>query len=1095
MRKYFFILFIILVANAEGQVMQPVLMGSVDWNQVSTMTPPEKLPVIVRHRKMVKTIFQESTPSIVSRKIDPGTQIIKWGAMIPTEGSFTFSGNKIAEVFKENAPPLLSRDNQEFNIHYADKPHGFITNNTSDFAEDKQHNIWMATDIGLIKYNGYHYYIYNEKSDLPFKNVWSLAMDKRERLWIATDKGVFFLRHDSLFTILCREINFSEAFCNKIQIDRNENVWLCSKSKGAIRINGNQISIYDTRCGLPSNGIHNVLIDKDNNILCAFSIAGLAIIKKDKTIWLLHNSPKMQYPIIMSLLEDENGLWIGGFKCGLINLNKKDTIQYSPEGNYTERIFDIKKAPGGLWLSLYGKGLCYFNMQTKFMITEKNGMQSRFPYFLYEDSYHNIWVSDLYNGFSRLNENTMYIQPFQNKLIYAVFNIASDAIKGKWIFTDGAGTFYQKGKTITKYSYTLPGGAAAFRQSNYGIVASDGTVWMGTYGEGLVQGGKDYFSIYRWSNDPDKSIIMSACEGEKKAIWFSTKSNGLMKYDRTSFWQYNQKNGLLGNNVSRLFSDSSKRIYCGFQNGLQRFSDRKIETLTIDKKPFNKQVLNFLYVDSSSSFIGTENNGLILIHQNKAYRLSTNEGLISNKILNIIRSKDRKIWITTNKSVEYFIFKGANVQEHTIFSQANGSYIIASNENILIDSLGMPYWPLLWPMADKYLVYNPIFSNSNKPPPHFYIENVFIDGKASSNHLSQSILPNQKILIDYSVKYWGRENNLLLQYLLISNRGDTSIQSIDNKGHILISEISPGKYKLYIKGNDNSKVYISESILLEVRDFWYNTWLFRFIISLIVFSGIILYFITKNKRQLVINELLKTKVNEQTAQLRNEKAQLETSYHIINQNSKEKDLLLQEINHRVKNNLQFMIAILDMQLQSDLPEEAFSAIQSTSKRMNAIALVHEMLYDNKNLGELSAKKYVHELTKHYQEMGTRPFFPIKFNIDAEDISLTLKSSISLGMIISELISNSFKHAFQNITNPEISIRLSYSKETDEVQLKVNDNGNGLLPGITPKNGLGNRLIDIFSRELEGKYSIDYKNHYTFILKFSFSKIYEKNESY
>ena len=76
-------------------------------------------------------------------------------------------------------------------------------------------------------------------------------------------------------------------------------------------------------------------------------------------------------------------------------------------------------------------------------------------------------------------------------------------------------------------------------------------------------------------------------------------------------------------------------------------------------------------------------------------------------------------------------------------------------------------------------------------------------------------------------------------------------------------------------------------------------------------------------------------------------------FQIITAQDSEKGVLLQEINHRVKNNLQFMIAMLDMQLRSELPEDAKGALRSASNRMNAMSLVHEMLYNSENLGDIS----------------------------------------------------------------------------------------------------------------------------------------------
>jgi two-component sensor histidine kinase/ligand-binding sensor domain-containing protein len=1091
MRNLLFILLIVFSAKGIGQISQPVLLGVADWKITNANASPEYVPAVAHKRKMTKKIYQDEVVHFVSRKFYSGTEILSNSPLRPRSGTFRSSGKKIIPTKTENAPPLLERDNQLYNVSYADRQHGFSGNATSGITEDNEHNIWMVSDRGLIKYDGYRYQTFDQKCGLIFTGTENIVFDKYNRLWIASEKGVYYVIHDSLFTINSKEFDFTNLRCKNVTIDRHQRVWICTTEKGTVCIDNTNISIYDKKSGLPINNVFKVMIDSKENIWVLSSDSGVTVLQSDKVIRMFHRTKQCELPSFFSIEEDENGIWIGGYVCGLINLTKNDTVQYSRSGRYNERIYDIKKTKGGLWLSMYGAGLYYFNKNLQYLIGDANGLQSRFPFFLYEDSYNNIWISDLANGFSRLNENSFYIQPFQNKIMDGVGEIVADHTKGNWIFTSGNGALYQKGNSITQYGFRTPDHRTILDYPMAGILAKDGTVWMGSYGDGPVMGGKDFFTNFEYSKDYESKTILSVQEDKNQHIWFATENYGLIMYDRKKFWHYDKQTGLLDDGPLKIFTDRTGMIYSGFINGMQRFTDNQIHTLYINQKKFTDQVNYFCSPESGPTLIGTQNNGILIIDKNKLFQLTEHQGIKSNRILTIIQSKDQKIWISTDKSIEYFIFEGTKIKEHKIFSQANGSFV-SNNASVLLDSTGNPFWTANLPLTNKKLLFNPVFANQTYPPPYFSINQVLIDQNTWDSTKSLSILPNQTLNINYTVKYWGRENYIDIKYLLVSERGDSSLRSVDKKGNIFIGEILPGRYSIYLTANDDGRLYKTKPLYLIVRNFWYNTWWFRLTMACIAISGIILYFRKNALHQKNINRILATKVKEQTEQLRKEKDELLHSYQIIAKQSNEKGVLLQEINHRVKNNLQFMIAILDMQLRSELPEDAKSALRSTSNRMNAMSLVHGMLYDNEDFGTISIKRYLEELVGHFNSMASVPANRIAFHVTTDDISIPMKPAISLGMIISELISNSFKHAFHNIPNPEITIKITRSGVPDNLSLYYSDNGNGKPHEITPKKGLGNRLINIFSRELNGHYVIDDNKHFSFMLTFNPSKQSEKD---
>lgn len=199
--------------------------------------------------------------------------------------------------------------------------------------------------------------------------------------------------------------------------------------------------------------------------------------------------------------------------------------------------------------------------------------------------------------------------------------------------------------------------------------------------------------------------------------------------------------------------------------------------------------------------------------------------------------------------------------------------------------------------------------------------------------------------------------------------------------------------------------------------------------------------------------------------------------------NREKDALIQEIHHRVKNNLQFISSLVNMQMNSSSNEAEIHSLSDASRRIKAMALVHEMLYNQKDAEGIGIKQYLEELIASLNDVVNSEKISIRFKMHLSEMNFNVSSAIALGMITSELVSNSMKHAFQGVEKPQIEITLEKTV-TKEVVFRVKDNGRGMHEIITGKKTLGMRLIDIFSRQLKGKYSVKNNQGCEYEIKFA-----------
>lgn len=186
----------------------------------------------------------------------------------------------------------------------------------------------------------------------------------------------------------------------------------------------------------------------------------------------------------------------------------------------------------------------------------------------------------------------------------------------------------------------------------------------------------------------------------------------------------------------------------------------------------------------------------------------------------------------------------------------------------------------------------------------------------------------------------------------------------------------------------------------------------------------------------------------------------------------DKNILLKEIHHRVKNNLQTISSLLSLQQRQISDKKASQAMQEGRDRVKAMALIHQNLYQDTDLIGVQVNDYVNKLAnslvKNYETEGK----PIQLNIDIAPIKLDVDTIIPLGLVINELISNALKYAFTEQDSGRIDIQLSFTKAT--LTLSVADNGKGLPENfnIEQISSLGFRLIKAFSDKLKAQLRID-----------------------
>lgn len=201
----------------------------------------------------------------------------------------------------------------------------------------------------------------------------------------------------------------------------------------------------------------------------------------------------------------------------------------------------------------------------------------------------------------------------------------------------------------------------------------------------------------------------------------------------------------------------------------------------------------------------------------------------------------------------------------------------------------------------------------------------------------------------------------------------------------------------------------------------------------------------------------------------------------IEKQNSEREVLLKEIHHRVKNNLQVISSLLSMQSRKMKDSDAKVAVKEGQSRIKSMSLIHQKLYSEGNLSRINMKEYIDDLSgflfKSYKTEAQ-----IESLVEADEISLDVDTAVPLGLIINELISNALKYAFEPKEQGQVSIRLH--KKQEAYQLQVADTGKGLPEDFDQKQSMGMRLVHILVDQLDADLQIDQSKGLLFTIIFA-----------
>ena len=800
------------------------------------------------------------------------------------------------------------KDNARYDISYLDVDQGLPSSNVRDIFHDSRGYLWIATDLGVLKYDGKYVSMFSKKEGLSGNIVWGIYEDSKGNMWFTTlDGGITKYDGYAFYHITESEGLLSNRVLSAME-DNESNMWFGSDGGGLVKLSKNQLIIYTSNEGLPTDYFFK--ISKDNAGHLWFASNGAGTIRFDgKRFSLIPKQYVGDNPYnFVALHDSKNKLWVGTYNGGLYRLSENHIVHYSKnEGFVSNSIRALSEdKEGNIWVGTTN-GLVKIQDETMQIFNHDDGLNGNSITSLSFDAEKNLWLGSI-NGISIFNPRSFR----QHNIADYISTITTDDIKISSILPDSKILWFGSNKGYFKkeadhFEYTR---LKDEKTSSRGIraMAKDkkGTLWLGN-DFGLISfDGKEYTSYESLSLAKGiglgKKFIRTLFCDSKGQIWFGTNGGGIGIFDGKKIQIIDTYEGISSNNISVITQDIKGRMIIGTDGGGIIIIDGNQCINITEKEGLSSNGVRSIAVDNNNNlWIGTDRYGLTIFDGKTFYNVNEDSGLSGNHVFSIIKSRDNNIWIATNKGISKIDISTGEVpkDEHRINSQqyAITNYARQSGviqRDFLINAATQDYDGNLWwggnrkvTVFEKSNVKNGRMKHNEIAIQHISINDSFIDYNQLNNAnpiLKKTGLMRFKnvpdspvfisdvsdISISFSDQFLNKSSNNKYIYILKGYSKGWSAPSID---HIAVfKNLSPGEYEFQVRAVLGQSSYGGiTSYRFSIQSPWWQTWWaygLYFVLIGTAIQGIVISRTSYLKKK---QEMLLRQVDDATEEIRNQK--------------------------------------------------------------------------------------------------------------------------------------------------------------------------------------------------------------------------------
>lgn len=980
--------------------------------------------------------------------------------------------------------------------------------------QDSYGFLWVGTDDGLNLFDGYNFRVFqhNPSDNTTISNnvIHCVYEDSEGVIWVGTASGLNrYDRFKNEFEVFRysseNQQSISDNTITAIQPAGETHLWVGTRNGLNLLDKKNQtFRIYkhsDNRdeFSLSNDKINDLLIDKQGRLWCGTD-AGLNLMDSADSTFMTFGyeygaEAAIAHPTINCLAIDQWGNIWAGTEAGISMITPDMEVQrvmppQIPESEgLTAPVYSILTARDHLvWIGTENDLLCVddqgevLRKYENELIPEQSLGGGRVLSLL-EDRSGAVWIGTNSGGLYRYTVQQQifdHIQPEKEMGARKSQQFWSVIEKNESSFYTGGGdgVYLYQASGLSRFQNIRTESRPEINTDVKSIVEVGNSYFVGTLGQGLYEFDqnwriRNHFTVKAGELESINSNRINCLlhDPEMNGIWIGTTGGGLnflnlkSKKFKNWNWKGSRDKGMIDNHVTSLAKGADGNLWIGTANrGLSRMdieteSFQHIENQSDRTGSLSSNQVNHLFFDSKNRlWISTRGGGVnLLAPADSVFEVYRSfDGLPSNTVTAVIEDGNGLIWATTNSGLVRIDLEENDFRK---FNEADGLRYL----EYLPGAIGKLQNGDLWMGSTEGIVClksESFVANTYAPPVVFTeVSTTLADGvvQREKNFFPQ---PDRPVEFDHHVRTISVEFALL--NLIQANKNNYAYRiegvmedwsHLGNRRKITFTNLDPGRYVVMVKGGNYDGIWNarhSEIVLLIHPAIWQTAWFKLLVVVLIGFLiyGAYRWRIAQVKEQ---NRVLEAVVAERTREIAQERD--------------EKAVLLKEIHHRVKNNLQIISSLLSLQSRFADDEKIEHLLLESTNRVQSMSMIHEKMYRSENLKEINVQQYISELVDALVAAYSVNK-AIESEVEVEAERFAVDTLTPLGLIINELIANSLKYGFEGRDKGKLFVKIK-SLENSSYEMIVGDDGVGFSESDMREGGFGTELVKDLAEQLQG----------------------------
>lgn len=949
----------------------------------------------------------------------------------------------------------LASHSQQIRFEHLPPDKGLSQSVVTDFVQDDQGFLWLATQEGLNRYDGFTFKVFKEDPDLPggIKGNFVASIDKGPggEIWIGTADGGLN-RYDSQTGQFSTYVHdpmqsnsLSESSISSLDVDPQGIVWVGTNNKGLNRLDphSGQITRYlndpQNPNSLNSNTIINVLADNSGIVWVGTLDGGLNRLDP-QTGRFTHflNDPLDLQSIssndIQTLYIDRQGvLWVGTFTGGLNRYDPQNssftryvTIADDPASLSSNSVAAIHEdSTGRFWVGTQGGGLNLLDRSSGVFTRIQNdpdnptSLSTNSVMSIYEDNSGIIW-------FGTFGSGTDYFDPYKNKFVWihaepgnpnslssnSLWTIYEDDQGVLWIATNGNGlNRFDPQKGEWKHYLNDPTNPDSLSNNTVYLIYPDhqGTFWLGTP-DSLNRFDPRSETFYTYTT-PGLLAILEDSQGN---FWLGS-TQGLILFDRqTGNTRYflsdpNDPTTLNSNVVSALFEDADQNFWVGtFNGGFHKYDRQANIFIRYTKDPQDQEsissntILTIYQAEDGGLWLGTSGGLNRFDPQTEKFTAwREQDGLPNDYIYGILEDDQGHLWLSTNKGISHFdpgesVFKNYDKTDGLQSNEFNQWSAFRNREGVMY-----------FGGVNGLNAFHPdqIHENPYIPPivlTGFEIYNRPVE-IAPDSALQQPIETSQEINLSHTDDFFQFEYAALhfsspeeIVYAYQMEGLDKGWNMVGKQHSANYTNVPPGDYIFRVKGTNSDGVWNEDGVALKITippPFWQTTW-FRVLAILTVIGGISGVFLLRIRSIENQRQQLESQVDERTHELRQTMLALESARDAAQAANRAKSTFLANMSHELRTPLNAILGFTQVMARDKrLPAEHLENVAIVQRSSeHLLGLINDVLEVSKiEAGRASLNPRNFDL--HHMMEGLQEMFALRAEKKDIVLQMTLASDI------------------------------------------------------------------------------------------------------